>query len=171
MKLKRVLSCLLLAGLAGALSACGESPQTPVSVQTGQTGPVLTLSVAAADGRELLLRDGALFRLYKQERLLQTVTLKDNQVQLAAVTEAPPYRYQLDNVVSEGFVADRGVPIDTQGGLRTPDRLPASPLPAVLTPVLTPSASSAAAVNLIGTIDSDLRAGAPRTLRLSWPGS
>ncbi len=151
-------------------SAC--NPSAPVAVSPAQaTGPRLTLRVVNAKAQEILLRDGAIFKLYKQETLLQTAQVVDNLVHIQAVQVAPPYQFRLENLISDGWVSDRGIPLDTQGGLRSSDKipntLPASPLPINLLP--TPASSPAEGIQLAGEISVDLRGATGHTLDLSWP--
>jgi hypothetical protein len=157
------------------LAAClfyACTPSVPVEVSPAQaTGPRLTLRLVNAKAQEILLRDGASFKLYKQETLLQTAQVVDNFVQMQAVQVAPPYQFRLENLISEGLVSDRGVPLDTQGGLRSADPIPFPVPPSALPVDMLPRVPSAApeTKSLSGEIRADLRENKPLTLDLTWP--
>lgn len=157
------------------LAAClfyACNPSAPVAVSPAQaTGPRLTLRLVNAKAQEILLRDGASFKLYKQETLLQTAQVVDNLVQIQAVQAAPPYQFRLENLISEGLVSDRGIPLDTQGGLRSADPVPFPVPPSALPVDMLPRVPSAApeTKSISGEISADLRENKPLTLDLTWP--
>lgn len=153
----------LLFGLG--TSACQSPAPLAISVQSSRsTGPVLNLHLTDASQRSLLLRDGARFSLYKDQQLLQEMAIQDNAARLAAVDVAPPYTYRITQAVIEGYEPDRGVPIDTQGGLLAPGPTAALPLPAELN---VPAAAKSP--RLEGSISADLRQATEVTVSLHWP--
>lgn len=146
------------------VTACGVPSQPQVTVSFAANGPVIELAVRDAQQRLLQLGDGARFKLYKGERLLQEALLREDQIQLSAVTEEPPYRYSFEQARVVGLAPARGVPIDTQGGLANrPAMATPMPLPAELRQ---PSGSPGQSFS--GIIETDLRSTTPYILNLSW---
>lgn len=117
------LATLCLGSLLGCISPASESlPEAQLTLH-------LALSTPEGDG--ILFSEGSVFTLYKDEQMLYQGQLENQAVQLQPVSEAPPYHFTIKGQAD--IEPNRGIPIDTQGGLLGPVQ-PASPLPHALLP-------------------------------------
>ena len=146
-----LLGLLVSAGCSDLFKQASNSVKS-ISDSTNTDQVTLELTLTTEDNGTVTLSNGASFQLYKADKLLQDVLLKNNAVSFAPVKEEPPYRYVLSSSKIDKIEPERlgSIPIDTQGGL-----LPTNLLTILASP--TPIQRINAKIKAEGTLTDDLR--------------